>query len=57
MSVTRCDCCKGQKEINGLGGMKKECPECYGVGYVKIEVKDDSLTEAPKRGRLTTKKE
>lgn len=47
MSVTRCDCCMGKKTVIGLGAIVKDCPNCKGVGYVKV---DDDV---PKRTRKT----
>lgn len=37
MSLTRCDCCDGRRNIVGLGGIQKACGNCKGVGYVKID--------------------
>lgn len=37
MQTTRCDICKGQKTITGLGCLIKDCPGCKGAGHVKIE--------------------
>ena len=47
MSVTRCDTCTGRKTVIGLGCMIKECPTCYGVGFVTV--KDEPVV--PKRTR------
>ena len=35
--ASRCPACAGRKKITGLGGMIKDCGECRGVGYVKVE--------------------
>lgn len=41
MAVERCKKCNGKKSIMHLGGLEKKCPECYGVGHVKVEeIKD-----------------
>lgn len=32
-----CDCCKGRKNIVGLGSMSQQCPRCQGVGWIKKE--------------------
>lgn len=37
MALTRCECCDGRRTIVGLGGMKRDCDNCHGVGFVKIE--------------------
>lgn len=37
MAVTRCESCNGRKTVIGLGCMSKECPECYGVGFVTVK--------------------
>lgn len=34
MNKLNCDICYGQKSIQGMGMMRKECPKCLGVGYV-----------------------
>jgi DnaJ-class molecular chaperone len=36
MALDRCPACVGKKKIMGLGSMIKDCPECHGVGYVKV---------------------
>lgn len=33
----RCPKCNGAKKISDLGFVKKQCPECLGVGHVKDE--------------------
>lgn len=40
MSFVRCLLCNGKKTIVGLGMLEKECPTCYGVGYVDSKPKD-----------------
>ena len=37
MKIERCTLCNGRKEVNGIGGMTKECPRCFGIGHVKVE--------------------
>lgn len=37
MSCSRCDCCRGRGKLLGLGCMEKDCDNCAGVGYVKVE--------------------
>ena len=39
MEYVRCSGCRGQKEVNSMGGMKKTCPVCDGIGYTEIAVK------------------
>ena len=44
----RCLQCRGQKYATGLGGMRKRCHECNGVGYVDItedEEHDESYVD------------
>lgn len=44
----RCLQCRGQKYATGLGGMRKRCQECNGVGYVDIaedEEHDESYVD------------
>ncbi len=31
--AARCDCCKGRREVLGLGGMVKKCLSCMGIGW------------------------
>lgn len=38
MTLSRCDCCHGRRNIVGLGGMERVCGNCKGVGHVKVEV-------------------
>lgn len=41
--ASRCTQCSGRKIIRGVGGMRKECPTCKGIGFVKdIESKQAS---------------
>jgi excinuclease UvrABC ATPase subunit len=35
--IERCSCCLGKKTIMGLGSMIKDCPECDGIGHVKVD--------------------
>lgn len=37
MTTTRCETCVGKKTILALGGLVKECPNCKGIGHVKVE--------------------
>jgi len=32
--LKRCDSCLGRKKIIGLGGMERDCPACFGVGWL-----------------------
>lgn len=34
----RCPKCNGAKKISDLGFVKKQCPECLGVGHVKDDL-------------------
>lgn len=51
--LLRCDSCKGTKSILGMGGMKKPCIQCKGIGWIetdtvtpKVDVKVDNLKNA-----------
>jgi DnaJ-class molecular chaperone len=33
----KCPRCNGAKKISDLGFVKRQCPECLGVGHVKDE--------------------
>lgn len=41
MAFDKCETCRGRKEIMGIGGMKKKCHVCSGVGYVSINEKEE----------------
>ena len=59
--IQRCPKCIGKKVVMGLGCMTKECPQCDGVGHIKIVLDHDEHKEVdnivaiesnkPKRGR------
>lgn len=36
---TRCDACKGNKKVMGMGMMSQECLLCHGQGYVTEDIK------------------
>ena len=38
MTLNRCECCRGQGIVKGLGGMERDCGGCHGVGHVKVVV-------------------
>lgn len=52
MTLNRCDCCDGRRNIIGLGGMKKACGNCKGVGFVKA-VAESPVVTVVKRKRRT----
>lgn len=35
MSYKRCDSCRGQKKVKGLGCMLRKCETCNGTGYIE----------------------
>ena len=37
MALVRCTRCNGRKNVLGLGGMRKACPDCKGIGFVEPE--------------------
>ena len=41
MSYKRCDACRGQKKVKGLGCMLKKCEACNGTGYIEQDIVDD----------------
>ena len=41
--ITRCPKCTGKKTIMGLGCIIHKCPECSGIGHIKIEEKKNPL--------------
>ena len=40
MSYKRCDACRGQKKVKGLGCMLKKCEACNGTGYIEQDEQD-----------------
>lgn len=40
----RCDVCKGERKVVGMGAMKIKCANCSGTGFV--EVKDDKKSKS-----------
>lgn len=40
MSYKRCDACRGQKKVKGLGCILKKCEACNGAGYVEQDEQD-----------------
>jgi DnaJ-class molecular chaperone len=53
MALTRCDCCDGKRHIVGLGGIKKECSNCKGVGHIKVDAVVADTVVKVKRKRRT----
>lgn len=53
MALNRCDCCEGRRTIVGLGGMRRDCGNCKGVGYVKAAADFDATPVSIKRKRRT----
>lgn len=43
--MQRCDLCRGQRYATGLGGIRKKCHVCNGVGYVSIEDETEDFEE------------
>ena len=46
MSFKRCDACRGQKKVKGLGCILKKCEACNGTGYVEQDAQDDIVETA-----------
>ena len=42
----RCDRCRGQKKIRGLGCILKKCDVCGGTGYIESEAEQEQELEA-----------
>ena len=38
--TARCECCKGKREVIGLGNILKKCLSCMGIGWKKEVVID-----------------
>jgi len=43
--VMKCFVCGGKKKVLGNGCIRRECPECKGVGYVNQESMDKMLDD------------
>lgn len=41
MSYVRCDRCRGQKKVRGLGCLLKKCDVCSGTGYIESETEQE----------------
>ena len=55
--LVKCNACKGQKRIMGMGMMKKDCKACKGIGWLeKEEEKGDKSNKAIIGEILTVKK-
>jgi hypothetical protein len=55
MSLEMCPCCKGMKQLQGLGAMAMvDCKNCSGVGKVakaKVEeIKEEGKSDGKKKG-------
>ena len=44
--IARCPVCVGKKTIMGLGCIIKKCPECSGVGHIKVKEVEKNLLQA-----------
>lgn len=55
MVYSRCDACGGSKTILGLGGIRKDCSVCKGVGFVAIKNSAEQPVKEKKK-KLTIKK-
>lgn len=45
MSYQRCDRCRGQKKVRGLGCLLKKCDVCAGTGYIESETEQEQELE------------
>ena len=41
----RCDRCRGQKKVRGLGCLLKKCDVCSGTGYIESETEQEQEQE------------
>jgi len=48
-----CKTCDGRRKVLGMGGMKKDCPECGGRGSIDISLLDEEKRKAgrPKKDK------
>ncbi len=49
MAYVRCDGCDGRKLVVGLGGMKRDCPTCKGVGFTSDVAPETNVVVKRKR--------
>lgn len=55
MALTKkCPLCEGTKKVSTLGGMKIDCKNCKGVGYIKIE--PEMICASPSNGKKKKEK-
>lgn len=45
--LVRCGQCEGRKEVVALGGIRKKCPGCNGVGWKEIGEEVSKEPEEP----------
>lgn len=45
MATQKCKACNGYKQIVALGNITKDCPDCDGIGYIKILVTESECTQ------------
>ena len=50
INYKRCEKCCGKKEINSIGGFKKKCDECEGMGWIK-PIDEDKIVTKRRSGR------
>jgi len=56
ITMKDCSTCRGNKTINGMGGMKEKCKACSGTGKEKIEP-EQHLEKKQPRKKAENKKE
>jgi RecJ-like exonuclease len=42
----RCDRCRGQKKVRGLGCLLKKCDVCGGTGYIESDTEQEQEQKA-----------
>ena len=46
LMFVRCDRCRGQKKVRGLGCLLKKCEVCAGAGFIEREDASDEVDNA-----------
>lgn len=49
MTLSRCDCCEGRRNIVGLGGIQRACGNCKGVGHVNFKAEPVVVVKRKRR--------
>ncbi len=54
--ILTCPCCIGRKNILGLGNIRKECDNCFGIGHVDAPVLESVAEPVVRENRIAAEK-